>query len=143
MTFYDASANADQKIKTPPKRVFLGVISLAKSQTQIGLKAISIKKKSVSSAATRYFAAKIKQQFTKADKIPPSKKQSNISFIETCNDPIFKTNETAIAINPERIKQGIISKFLLTLRINVKQEKDTAVIKAKIFPIRSPAFIAP
>tara|TARA_B100000965_G_C18953550_1_gene482391 strand:- start:9 stop:359 length:351 start_codon:yes stop_codon:yes gene_type:complete len=116
---------------------------LAKSQTQIGLKAISIKKKSVASAATRNFVAKIKQQFTNADIKPPSKKQSNMSCLDICNSPSFKTNDTVIAISPERIKQGSISRFFETLRINVKQEKETAVINARAFPKKSPEFRAP
>jgi hypothetical protein len=69
--------------------------------------------KSVNSAAKRNFEARMKVTLTQVDKIPPYKKQRNKSPRGTSKLPGYATKTNAIIMNPEIIKAGNISIFLL------------------------------
>ena len=79
----------DINIIIPPIRVLKVVYSFKNNHTQNGLRAISMKKNKVTSAAIRCLVAKTKQQLTKPDRTAPNIKQRKKSLLDICNDPIF------------------------------------------------------
>ena len=127
----------------PPIKVFLDVSSCTKSQTQVGVSTISIKKNKVASAATRCLVANTKQQFTKPDIKPPNKKQRIKSWIDIGSDPVLRKKAAIIAIRPESTKHGSMSLVLFNLKIMVKKEKQMAVKSANMLPQSSPICKAP
>ena len=128
----------DINIIIPPIRVLKVVYSFKNNHTQNGLRAISMKKNKVTSAAIRCLVANTKQQLTKPDRTAPNIKQRKKSLLDISNDPIFWNEDNAIAITPDINKHGNKSILLFILKIMVKIEKQIAAKRASMFPHSAP-----
>lgn len=117
--------------------MFWEKVSSIKYHTQNGPSENSSNINNVISDAYRNLDAKIKTKFIKPCNTDPHKMHKKISFIGTFKLPRFTKKVNVVNNIPETKHIGIISMWLYFLAIIMKQEKNIAQHKAKIFPRNS------